>query len=83
MKNLAAVAITQCVEGAGASPQGGRAQAAVRIALKHSVKEVARGVVLIADVLILVMPRLLNLVVAIYLIIVGLMALNAIYHWVQ
>jgi hypothetical protein len=29
------------------------------------------------------MPRLLNLVVAIYLIIVGLMGLNAIYHWVQ
>jgi Protein of unknown function (DUF3096) len=33
--------------------------------------------------LILVMPRLLNLVIAIYLIIVGLMGLNAIYHWVQ
>jgi hypothetical protein len=41
------------------------------------------GVALIAGVLILVMPRLLNLVVAIYLIIVGLMGLNAIYHWVQ
>jgi DUF3096 family protein len=32
---------------------------------------------------ILVMPRLLNLVIAIYLIIVGLMGLNAIYYWVQ
>jgi Protein of unknown function (DUF3096) len=41
------------------------------------------GVALIAGVFILVMPRLLNLVVAIYLIIVGLMGLNAIYHWVQ
>jgi hypothetical protein len=40
-------------------------------------------VALIAGVLILVMPRLLNLVVAIYLIIVGLMGLIAIYHWVQ
>ncbi|MGO8924773.1 MAG: DUF3096 domain-containing protein [Xanthobacteraceae bacterium] len=40
-------------------------------------------VALIAGVLILVMPRLLNLVVAIYLIIVGLMGLKAIYHWVQ
>ena len=40
-------------------------------------------VALIAGVLILVMPRLLNLVVAIYLIIVGFMGLNAIYHWVQ
>ncbi len=40
-------------------------------------------VALIAGILILIMPRLLNLVVAIYLIIVGLMGLNAIYHWVQ
>jgi hypothetical protein len=40
-------------------------------------------VALIAGVLILVMPRLLNLVIAIYLIIVGLMGLNAMYHWVQ
>ena len=41
-------------------------------------------VALIAGVLTLVMPRFfLNLVVAIYLIIVGLMGLNAIYHWVQ
>jgi hypothetical protein len=38
---------------------------------------------LIAGVLILVMPRLLNFIVAIYLIIVGLMGLNAIYHFVQ
>ena len=40
-------------------------------------------VALIAGILILVMPRLLNLIVAIYLIVVGLMGLNAIYHWVQ
>jgi hypothetical protein len=40
-------------------------------------------VALIAGVLILVMPRLLNLVVAIYLIIVGLMGLNGIYHFVH
>ncbi len=40
-------------------------------------------VALIAGVLILIMPRLLNLVVAIYLIIVGLMGLNGIYHFVQ
>jgi hypothetical protein len=40
-------------------------------------------VALIAGILILVIPRLLNLVVAIYLIVVGLMGLNAIYHWVQ
>jgi len=40
-------------------------------------------VALIAGILILVMPRLLNFIVAIYLIIVGLMGLNAIYHFVQ
>jgi len=40
-------------------------------------------VALIAGILILVMPRLLNIVVAVYLIIVGLMGLNAIHHWVQ
>jgi hypothetical protein len=40
-------------------------------------------VALIAGILILVMPRLLNFVVAIYLIIVGLMGLNGIYHFVH
>jgi Protein of unknown function (DUF3096) len=40
-------------------------------------------VALIAGVLILVMPRLLNFIVAIYLIIVGLVGLNAIYHFIH
>ena len=40
-------------------------------------------VALIAGILILVMPRLLNYIVAIYLIIVGLTGLNAIYHCVH
>ena len=40
-------------------------------------------VALIAGILILVMPRLLNIVVAIYLIIVGLEGLNGIYHFVH
>ena len=40
-------------------------------------------VALIAGILILVMPRLLNLVVAVYLIIVGLMGLNGIYHFIH
>jgi len=39
-------------------------------------------VALIAGILILLLPRLLNLIVAIYLIIVGLTGLNAIYHFV-
>jgi hypothetical protein len=40
-------------------------------------------VALIAGILILIMPRLLNFIVAIYLIIVGVMGLNAIYHFVH
>ncbi|HUD84800.1 MAG TPA: DUF3096 domain-containing protein [Xanthobacteraceae bacterium] len=40
-------------------------------------------VALIAGILILIMPRLLNFIVAIYLIVVGLMGLNGIYHWVH
>jgi hypothetical protein len=31
----------------------------------------------------LILPRLLNIIVAAYLIIFGLMGLNAIHHWVQ
>jgi hypothetical protein len=38
-------------------------------------------VALIAGILILIMPRLLNYVVAFYLIITGLMGLNGIYHF--
>jgi hypothetical protein len=40
-------------------------------------------VALIAGVLILVMPRFLNYVVAIYLIVIGLVGLNAIHHFVR
>jgi len=39
-------------------------------------------VALIAGILILIVPRLLNYVVAIYLIIVGLVGLNGIYHFI-
>ena len=38
---------------------------------------------LIAGILILIMPRLLNYIVAIYLILVGLMGLNAIHHFIR
>jgi hypothetical protein len=38
---------------------------------------------LIAGILILIVPRLLNYIVAIYLIVVGLIGLNAIYHFVS
>ncbi|MGD0024683.1 MAG: DUF3096 domain-containing protein [Xanthobacteraceae bacterium] len=40
-------------------------------------------VALIAGILILIMPRLLNFIVAIYLIIVGVMGLNGIYHFIH
>jgi hypothetical protein len=40
-------------------------------------------VALIAGILILIVPRLLSFIVAIYLIIVGLVGLNAIYHFIH
>ena len=40
-------------------------------------------VALIAGILILLIPRLLNFIVAIYLIVIGLIGLNAIYHFVN
>ena len=40
-------------------------------------------VALIAGILILIMPRLLNYIVAIYLIVVGLIGLNGIYHFMR
>ena len=38
---------------------------------------------LIAGILILIMPRLLNYIVAFYLIIVGIIGLNGIYHFMK
>ena len=40
-------------------------------------------VALIAGILILLMPRLLNFIVAIYLIVTGLTGLNGIYHFLR
>lgn len=40
-------------------------------------------IALIAGILILILPRLLNYVVAIYLIVIGLIGLNGIYHFVS
>jgi hypothetical protein len=39
-------------------------------------------IALIAGILILIVPQLLNYVVAIYLILVGLIGLNEIYHFI-
>jgi hypothetical protein len=44
---------------------------------------IAPIVALVAGVLILIVPRLLNFIVAIYLIVVGLIGLNGIYHFVS
>jgi hypothetical protein len=40
-------------------------------------------VALIAGILILIVPRLLNYIVALYLILVGIMGLNAIHHFIR
>ena len=47
-----------------------------------TVAHVSPLVALIAGILILIVPQLLNYVVAIYLIVVGLLGLNDIYHFV-
>jgi hypothetical protein len=47
------------------------------------VAHIAPIIALIAGILILILPDLLNYVVAIYLIIVGLVGLNEIYHFVS
>ena len=44
---------------------------------------IAPIIALIAGILILIMPNLLNYIVAIYLIVVGLIGLNDIYHFIK
>jgi hypothetical protein len=48
-----------------------------------TVAHVTPLVALVAGILILIVPRLLNYIVAIYLIIVGVTGLNAIYHFLR
>jgi hypothetical protein len=48
-----------------------------------TVAHVTPLVALIAGVLILIVPRLLNYIVAIYLILVGLIGLNNIHHFIR
>ncbi len=45
--------------------------------------DLSPAVALVAGILILIMPRLLNFIVAIYLIIIGLVGLNGIYHFIH
>jgi hypothetical protein len=53
------------------------------VVLHLTVAHISPIVALVAGILILVAPRLLNYVVAIYLIVVGLVGLNGIYHFVR
>ena len=48
-----------------------------------TVAHIAPLTALIAGILILIIPRLLNYIVAIYLILVGLVGLNGIYHFMR
>jgi hypothetical protein len=48
-----------------------------------SATEISPLVALLAGILILIVPRLLNYIVALYLIIVGVTGLNAIHHFIQ
>jgi hypothetical protein len=51
--------------------------------MQLTVAHITPLVALIAGILILVMPRLLNFIVAIYLIVIGLVGLNAIHHFIK
>jgi hypothetical protein len=48
-----------------------------------SATELSPIVALIAGILILIVPRLLNYIVALYLIFIGLVGLNSIHHFVN
>jgi Protein of unknown function (DUF3096) len=48
-----------------------------------TVAHISPLVALAAGILILIIPRLLNYIVALYLIIVGLAGLNAIHHFIK
>jgi hypothetical protein len=48
-----------------------------------TVAHISPIVALIAGILILLVPRLLNYIVAFYLIVVGVIGLNGIYHFVK
>jgi hypothetical protein len=53
------------------------------VTLALTIAHITPLVALLAGILILIVPRLLNFIVAIYLIIVGLIGLNAIHHFIR
>lgn len=48
-----------------------------------TVAHISPIVALVAGLLILIVPRLLNYIVAIYLIVTGVLGLNVIYHFIH
>jgi hypothetical protein len=52
-----------------------------RFEMVLTANHIAPIIALVAGILILIVPRLLNFIVAIYLIVVGLIGLNGIYHF--
>jgi Protein of unknown function (DUF3096) len=48
-----------------------------------TVATITPWIALIAGILILIVPRLLSYIVAIYLILIGLTGLNAIHHFIK
>jgi hypothetical protein len=56
---------------------------AAEVVMHLTAAHISPIVALVAGILILIAPRLLNYVVAIYLIVVGLVGLNGIYHFVR
>jgi hypothetical protein len=54
-----------------------------RIPMTLTVAHISPLIALAAGILILIMPRLLNYIVAIYLIVFGLIELNKIHHFIH
>jgi Protein of unknown function (DUF3096) len=54
-----------------------------RFGMDLNIGHITPIIALIAGILILIMPRLLNYIVAFYLIVVGLVGLNGIYHFMR
>ena len=59
-----------------------RHQTGKEVVMSVSIEHVSPITALVAGFLILIFPSLLNYVIAVYLIIIGLVGLNGIYHFV-
>jgi DUF3096 family protein len=51
--------------------------------MELTIAHISPIVALIAGILILITPRLLNYIIALYLIVVGIVGLNGIYHFIR